>query len=529
MAAAGVRLTYLRADVSAPAQVRDAVARLRAEQGPITAVLHGAGRNEPRPLTALDEAGFQATLAPKVAGLRAVLEAVDPSQLRLLVTFGSIIGRAGLRGEADYAVANDWLAELTLEVGRRHPGCRCLALEWSVWSGTGMGDRLEVVESLVREGITPITTRLGTRELRRILADPRARGALVVTGRVRDVPTLALEGAELPLLRFVEAPRVHYPGIELVADAELTSIGDPYLRDHIFDGSPLLPAVLGMEAMAQAAAAVAGRTETPVLQDVEFLRPVVVPPRGAAVIRIVALAADDDTVDVAIRTAETGFHADHFRARLRYGIARPDAAPVETGELPAVPIEPSRDLYGGILFQGKRFQRLRRYRALAARRCEATVSLEHAEPWFGMLLPHEVVLGDAGARDAVMHAIQCCVPDRTLLPVGIERLYPGVSVHGDEVSVRAVERDRNGDTFTYDVDVRDERGELVERWVGLRLRTVARRDVRQEWLPALLGPYLERRLPEVAETVPLAVVVEPDPAHGERSASRRDQTALALS
>ena len=58
-------------------------------------------------------AAFRQTFAPKLDGLRAVLDAVDPGRLRLLVTLGSIIGRAGLRGEGHYATANEWLADLT--------------------------------------------------------------------------------------------------------------------------------------------------------------------------------------------------------------------------------------------------------------------------------------------------------------------------------------------------------------------------------------------------------------------------------
>ena len=38
-----------------------------------------------------------------------------------------------------------------------------------------------------------------------------------------------VERPELPLLRFLERPRVHYPGIELVVDAELSADTDPYL------------------------------------------------------------------------------------------------------------------------------------------------------------------------------------------------------------------------------------------------------------------------------------------------------------
>ena len=61
-----------------------------------------AGVNVPRLLGSLDEAGFLRTLAPKIQGARNVLNAVDADRLRLLVTFGSIIARTGLPGEADY-------------------------------------------------------------------------------------------------------------------------------------------------------------------------------------------------------------------------------------------------------------------------------------------------------------------------------------------------------------------------------------------------------------------------------------------
>ena len=139
MAAAGVRYRYVRADVTSADEVKAAVEEVRGTLGPVTAVLHGAGRNEPNSLLNLDQSAFERTLAPKIGGLEAVLAATDPASLRLLVTFGSIIGRAGLRGEADYATANDWLTDLTYRVAEDYPDCRCVALEWSVWSGLGHG------------------------------------------------------------------------------------------------------------------------------------------------------------------------------------------------------------------------------------------------------------------------------------------------------------------------------------------------------------------------------------------------------
>jgi enediyne polyketide synthase len=542
MAEAGVTVRYARADVTDPAAVRSAVADLTRALGPVTAVMHGAGRNEPAGLAGLDPEAFRRTLAPKLAGLRAVLDAVAPERLRLLVTFGSIIGRAGLRGEAHYATANDWLAHATAEFAAEHPGCRTLCLEWSVWSGTGMGERLSVVESLLRDGVTPIPPDRGVEVLRQLLADPATPPVVVVTGRADHLDTIRYDRPALPLLRFVEHPVVHYPGVELVADTDLTPGTDLYLDDHVLDGNRLFPAVIGLEAMAQAAVALRGRGGVPVVERAEFPRPVVVPRDGATTVRVAALATGDDTIEVVVRSSETGFAADHFRATLRFDErgrggdpADPPPVPPPTGDtggtggaggdagLPPVPLDPGRDLYGGILFQGKRFQRLLRYRRVAARRAEADVAVGDVG-WFGAFLPGELVLGDPGMRDALMHGIQVCVPDATLLPIGVDRVHPvgpGAADPG-ELTFVATERSQDGVTYVYDLTVRTPAGAVVERWEGLRLRAVRHTDGRGPWPPPLLGPFLQRRLRE-RFGVAVEVAVEPD-----AGAARRGGTAVAL-
>jgi enediyne polyketide synthase len=517
--ATGTIVRYLRADVTDAAAVRTAVARTRTELGPVTAVLHGAGRNEPAALTDLDPDALRRTLAPKVDGLRAVLDAVEPGELRLLVTFGSIIGRAGLAGEGHYALANEWLAEQTAAARDTHPGCRAVCLEWSVWSGVGMGERLSVVESLLRSGVTPITTEQGVRVLREVLATPELPPALVVSGRTGALDTLTYDEPELPLLRFIDRVLVHYPGVELVTELDLSPGADPYLEDHLLDGDLLFPAVLGMEAMAQVAAALTGDTDPPMIEEAVFDRPIVVPRDGATTIRIAALATEPGTVRLAIRSAETGFAVDHFRATLRCWTGEvPEGGPEPSADLPWVPLDPPRDLYGDVLFQGRRFQRLRRYRRVAARHAEADVATDQGTAWFSAFLPGQLVLGDPGARDAFMHGIQVCVPDATLLPMGIERLHPAGPklASAGEVTFAAVEREHSGDTYVYDVAVRDRSGAVVERWEGLRLRAVRKRDGAGPWTPALLGPFLQRRLAGLLAG-DLAVAV--DPRNGARPAS----------
>jgi enediyne polyketide synthase len=530
MSAAGLRFHYSRGDVTSASQVTAAVADIEQRWGPVTAVLHGAGSNEPASLTTLDEDAFRQTLATKIDGLETVLAAVEPARLRLLVSFSSIIGRAGLRGEAHYATANHWLTELTEQVQAAHPQCRCLSLEWSVWSGTGMGERLGVLESLMREGVSPIPMDDGIAMLHRLLADPSAPSTVVVMGRVDGLPTVSLEPIELPLLRFLDRVRVYYPGIELVADAELSAADDPYLSDHLLDGDLLFPAVLGMEAMAQAARALTGRTDSPTLSDVEFLRPVVVPPDGSTVLRVAALQEQPGELVVVLRSSDTSFQADHFRARLSYHRRHEAAAPPAETDPARLPLDPVRDLYGTVLFQGNRFRRLLGYRQLSAMSCVADLTNSRVPDWFGGFLPDELVLADPGTRDAVMHSIQCCVPDATLLPAGIERLQladPALDVK--QLTMRARERSRDGDSYLYDVDVYAPDGQLVEQWQGLRLQAVRKQDGSGPWLPALLGPYLERRVLAVLDSRVGCVVYPDDPeVVGSGLEIRRRNTADAL-
>jgi enediyne polyketide synthase len=534
MADRGATVRYARADVTDAAQVGRAVQELEQDLGPVTAVLHGAGHNEPRALSNLDMEAFRRTLAPKVDGLHAVLAAVRPERLRLLVALGSIIGRAGLRGEAHYATANEWLADLTGEIGRRYPHCRSLCLEWSVWSGVGMGERLSVVESLAREGITPVTPDQGVQILRRLLADPDTPGVVVISGRTGDLETVRRDPPPLPLLRFVERPLVHYHGVELVTEVELSARTDLYLPDHLLDGNLLFPAVFGMEAMAQVAVAVTGCAQVPVIERAEFLRPIVVPPQGSTRIRIAAVVTDADTVEVAIRSAETGFAAEHFRARLVFGAGTvPDGPPGLSREgLPPVAVQPAGHLYGGILFQGGRFQRLRRFHRAAAREIDVEVAAAPSTTWFAGFLPDRLVLGDPGVRDALMHANQVCVPDATLLPAGVERVHPAGPGLSAAAGLRccATERSRDGDTYVYDIALRSGTGDVLERWEGLRLRAVRKNDGRGPWVAPLLGPFLERALDDLLRAS-VAVTVEPDPdppGPGEdHLRARRARTAVA--
>jgi enediyne polyketide synthase len=507
--AAGVRCCYLQADVTDATAVKIALREVESKLGPITAFLHGAGTNTPQLIGALDDGAFRRTLAPKMDGVRNVLAALKPERLRLFITFGSIIARVGLPGESDYATANEWLTHFTEEFQAKHPRCRCLAIEWSVWSGVGMGQRLGRVESLLQQGITPIPIDQGVSLLLDLIKRPRPAVAVVVTGRfgepatVKIAPHSDVGSPELPLHRFLERKRVHYPGVELIVDTQLTSKTDPYLDDHVVQKQKLFPAVFGLEAMAQAAMALQGSNTPPDFEKVELTRPVGVSEKAATTIRLAALRRGPELIEVCLRSDETDYHVDHFRALCRFPnpgqrVAARTTPPLSSLLQPArLPLEPNEDLYGGILFHQGRFRRLTGYRLLKAKECLADISPDGTTVWFGPYAPTRLVLGDPGSRDAALHAIQACIPHQRLLPTGIDRLIIA-SIEPGPRTVRAKERSRDGNDFIYDLEVRDMNGALMENWEGLRLRGMEELPAPQNWPEPLLGPYLERRLEELA-------------------------------
>lgn len=526
-AAAEIDFRYLSVDVTRFEEVQRAIGEIEKSMGPITAILHGAGTNIPKLLGALDGAAVLTTLAPKVLGLRHILSSITPEKLRLLVTFGSVIARTGLRGEADYALANDWLGDLTERFQAQYSSCRCLCLEWSVWAGVGMGERIGTIESLMQEGIMPISTDRGVACFMRLLKQRLPSVRMVITSRFGATPTLHMFTPDLPLLRFLEQTRIYYPGIELINDVEISTAKDLYLEGHKLRGERLLPAVVGLEAMAQAAMAVTGQTHCPTFEQVQLERPIVVPERASLKIRLAALVSESGAVDVVLRSEETAFQVDHFRATCRFA-PRPLAALERLSVLPRpavemnqkIRLEPARDLYGSILFHQEHFQRLHSYTHLRATECVAEIMPYTGGNLFAHYLPADLMLGDFVARDAVIHAIQACIPHARLLPIAVEEIiFAPDGLHAGEAHfLYARERARCEDIFTYDVEVRTAYGDLEEQWRGLQLRLVELFPPRESWNEALLGPYMERKLNEFLPEASIQLIIQRD-ADGQRQAS----------
>jgi enediyne polyketide synthase len=308
---AGVRNSYVSADVTDPEALVRAVSRQGRGFGPITVLVHAAGFNETRLFQHIDDAGLLAMMAPKTIGFRAAVCAAGPS-LRCIVTFGSILGRMGLKGETHYALANAWQSKIAEDIARERRECRLVSLEWSVWNGAGMGHRTGALDSLARFGVDAIALDDGVDAFERLVIGG-ATGSLIITSRFGPPRYVALGDGELPAMPFADEVLLHYPGLELVVGMELS-------RARI-GGRRAFTSALGLEAMAQLTCALAGR---PTELGAAELEPVAVPEHGTVRLCIMALTGLDGSVDAAIRSEADGFAADRMRAS--FSVAGPVSA-----------------------------------------------------------------------------------------------------------------------------------------------------------------------------------------------------------
>lgn len=379
-----------------------------------------------------------------------------------------------------------------------------------------MGERLGRIDLLQAQGISPITPDQGVAALRQLLARRDLPSTVVVAGRFGNPPTVQFANPRLPLWRFLERPRMHLDGVELIVDVDLSADADPHIRDHVFQSTPLFAAVMGLEAMAQVALALSGASHVIGFEHVELQRPIVVPAGTVATIRIAALQREPGCVEVVVRAAETSFQVDHFRGLClvaNAGELHGDTNPLpllvdEATDSKQLSVDPQRDLYGSIFFHQGQFCRIAAYRVLRSKACSADIAADEHARWFGAFHADTLLLGDPGARDAAIHGIQACIPHATILPIGVDRISFGAVPLSAPCTMSAREIAHQGDTFVYDMEVRTPGGELCERWSGLRLRQVCTATPAGPWAEPLLAAFVERQIAEIVPRTELSVVLE---------------------
>jgi len=489
---AGLRCAYVTADVADVVQLTAAIATAAEVFGPPTLLLHAAGINEPMRLGAIDGEAARRCLIPKMDGMSNAITACGPD-LRKIISFGSLIGAIGLEGESHYALANAAVTAATQSWAQAEPGRSGLALEWTVWAGAGMAERLGTVERLSLSGVDAISVDHALDTFEHLIRRG-ACGTVAVTGRFGPPYDLDLGDAHLPSLRFVDRLLLHFPGQEIVVETRLSPGRDPYLNDHAVDGQLIFPGTMALEAMAQLASCLRELGPVVEIDDVAFNRAVTIERGGETRIRLAALRSGQG-VEVVLLTAEDEFAAPAVRAT--FGSARSIEAKADLVDFPA---ELSADgagfaaeaLYGPLLFNAGRFRRLDRFMLATSRAVVAGFAAPDGQAWFSAYDPQGFALWDPGLADACLHALQVAVPHRRVLPISVSRIE--ILKEGIPAQVSAVERDAAHGTYVFDIAVQDAQGRCLQRWSGATFRAVGDLDIVPTLAaePRIATPYLER-------------------------------------
>jgi NAD(P)-dependent dehydrogenase (short-subunit alcohol dehydrogenase family) len=242
---AGARAVYRSVDVRDAQAVAAVLAEIRRDLGPVRALVHGAGVLADARIEDKTVEQLHRVYGTKVGGLRSLLAAVDPDELRALVLFSSSTGRCGRTGQVDYAIANEVLNKTAQQLARRLPRCRTVAVNWGPWDGGMVTPGLKKV--FAEEGIGLIDLQAGADYLvNELRAKSNSAAEVVILAAGSTPPALP---APAPVATVASTKTVLTPAFERVLDlAEY-----PVLESHVLDGRPVLPVVLILEWLAHGA------------------------------------------------------------------------------------------------------------------------------------------------------------------------------------------------------------------------------------------------------------------------------------
>jgi hypothetical protein len=248
--------------------------RIRRQDGPISGILHGAGTNNPSRFERKQRHIVEEMIAAKVAGAWNLMTLTRQDPVRCFVGFGSITGRFGGNGMTDYAAVNDMLARLVAWYRRERPDCRAVCFDWESWGEVGMAVAPRHVMAGIHGKLEFMPPREGIEHIIREL-EAGAPEAEVLFTRERFIAeryphVQPAKAADIAPLGWPLIERVERSGDSVAATATLEPVVDPFLREHRLRDKPLMPAVVGIELLAEAVAAASPGNLVTALRNIEI-------------------------------------------------------------------------------------------------------------------------------------------------------------------------------------------------------------------------------------------------------------------
>lgn len=263
----GIQATYHSCDISDRAALSRLLETIRSTDGPIHGVIHGAGFERASRFDKKKSELVARTVAVKVGGAANLMALTVNDPLEFFAAFGSVSGRFGGVGQTDYCVANDMLAKLVDWYRQIRPETVATTFHWHAWDDVGMAMRPESKHIRKLHDIRFMPSIEGTIHLVNELRAGLPEREILITElkTCRDhYPRIAPASEAAtpvtpPKLPLIDAVVSEIPGKELLAELVLDPCQDVFLKQHLFKGKPLLPVVVGIEALVEAAIELTGK------------------------------------------------------------------------------------------------------------------------------------------------------------------------------------------------------------------------------------------------------------------------------
>ncbi|MEC8381451.1 MAG: SDR family NAD(P)-dependent oxidoreductase [Myxococcota bacterium] len=326
--AAGGAAIYRTVNVTDQASVIAVCEQIRAELGPITALVHGAGVLADKRILDKKPADFEWVYGVKVMGARHLLEATKGDSLRWICFFSSVAARAGNQGQSDYAAANESLNKLAWMLQNTRPDAKVKALGWGPWEGGMVTPALKA--HFESRGVPLISLAGGA-------------NALCLECQGDDAVELVLGGAE----NLSEAHSRQSFSIYLHEQLQ------PELLDHQIQGTVVLPMAMVLEYFVQAVRAFRPSAFVKAIHQFRVLKGVKLTEFSTTGQRFQIDVLQSEQSRVSLRLLDG--QVPLYEAEAELSMVIPDSLPFD---LPEVNGDDFDFSYGESLFHGPRFQML---------------------------------------------------------------------------------------------------------------------------------------------------------------------------
>jgi acyl transferase domain-containing protein/acyl carrier protein/NAD(P)-dependent dehydrogenase (short-subunit alcohol dehydrogenase family)/3-hydroxymyristoyl/3-hydroxydecanoyl-(acyl carrier protein) dehydratase len=264
----GATVEFFTSDVTDHNRINEVISKVRKKYGRIDGIIHAAGLEISKLITAKPPEQFALVFDVKANGAFNLFESTKKDNVKAFVTFSSVAGRFGNIGQVDYSAANDLLNKyMDLNQLRYGKKCKSISTNWTGWRGVGMATRGSLLKIFDDAGVTLIPLEYGKKKVREELLYSGPENEVTIAGKVAflDADKIILpDGQSIeswdlqqmidehrPEYTLIDRGDHHEPEKKIILAKKLDTKVDLYLSDHSIAGTPYLPGVMGVEVFAQ--------------------------------------------------------------------------------------------------------------------------------------------------------------------------------------------------------------------------------------------------------------------------------------